>query len=96
MARKRMVTRSVPTTIATLLCLDTERAEPFNKTVTLSGIFKDKKAILKAAKSVVEDDVISVAKIVNVEVEEKLYGMEEQYFIDHATVLPPRTSKVSE
>lgn len=96
MARKAMVTRTMHTTVATLLCLNTETAEPFNETVTLSGTFKDKKSIIKAAKKILENDIISVAKLVDVVVEEKLYAMPEQYFIDHAIVLPSRNAKVEE
>lgn len=96
MARKQMVTRTMRTTVATLLCLDTVNAEPFNKTVTLSGTFKDKKSIIKEAKKILEDDVVSVAKLVDVVVEEKLYAMPEQDFIDHAIVLPSRNVKAEQ
>ena len=96
MARKPMVTRTVQTTLATVLCLNTETAEPFNQTVTLSGTFKDNKAVMKAVKALIEDDTISVAKVVDIEIEEKLYGMPEQDFINAAKVLPPRGTKVTE
>lgn len=96
MARKPMVTRTVQTTLATVLCLNTETAEPFNQTVTLSGTFKDNKAVMKAVKALIENDTVSVAKAVDVEIEEKLYGMPEQDFINAAKVLPPRGTKVAE
>lgn len=96
MARKPMVTRTVQTTLATVLCLNTETAEPFNQTVTLSGTFKDNKAVMKAVKALIENDTISVAKVVDIEIEEKLYGMPEQDFINAAKVLPPRGTKVVE
>lgn len=96
MARKPMVTRTVQTTLATVLCLNTETAEPFNQTVTLSGTFKDNKAVMKAVKSLIENDTISVAKVVDIEIKEKLYGMPEQDFINAAKVLPPRGTKVTE
>lgn len=96
MARKPMVTRTVQTTLATVLCLNTETAEPFNQTVTLTGTFKDNKSVMKAVKALIENDTISVAKVVDVEIEEKLYGMPEQDFINAAKVLPPRGIKVTE
>lgn len=96
MARKPMVTRTVQTTLATVLCLNTETAEPFNQTVTLSGTFKDNKAVMKAVKALIENDTVSVAKVVDVEIEEKLYGMPEQDFINAAKILPPRGTKVTE
>lgn len=90
MARERMVTRTVLSTKVTVLCLNTETAEPFNETVILSGTFKDNKAILKAAKKLLETEVVSVAKVVDVIIEEALYGMTEQEFIQSAKILPPR------
>ena len=49
MARERMVTRTVIATQVTALCINIETAEPFNKDVTLSGTFKDKQAVERAA-----------------------------------------------
>ena len=92
MAKTRMVTRTILSTSATVLCLNTETAEPFNETVLLAGTFKDSKSLLKAAKDAVETDEVSVCKVVNVEVETKLYGMTEADFLSHAKELPPRTS----
>lgn len=93
MARERQVTRTVVYTVVTLLCLNTEMAEPFNDTIALSGTFKDEKAILKQCKKLLENDTVSVAKVVNVQTAEKLFVMSEQEFISHAKELPPRASK---
>ena len=94
MARKAMVTRTITSTRATILCLNTESAEPFNETVLLSGTFKDNKSILKSAKPLIEtSDAISAVKVVDVATEEKLYGMTEQDFLAHAHELPPRNVK---
>lgn len=90
MAKQRMITRTALTTKATVLCLNTETAEPFNETVLLSGTYKDAKNILKDAKKLLDNDTISVCKVVNIEVEEKLYGMPEVEFLQYAKVLPPR------
>lgn len=92
MARTRMVTRTVTYTVATVLCLNTETAEPYNDTISLSGTFKDEKSILKQCKKLLENDTVSVAKVVDVRVAEKLFGMPEQEFISHAKELPPRES----
>ena len=95
MPRTKQITRTVQTTKATCLCLNTETAEPFNTDCVLSGTYKDMKSLLKAAKSVLEADDITVCKIVNVEIEEDLYGMSEQEFLSHATKLPPRKSSAN-
>ena len=91
-----MVTRTVQYTVATVLALNTDTAEPFNETLHLSGIFKDTKAILKACKKLLDSDTVSVAKVVDVTTEEKLFGMSEQDFLMYAKELPPRGTKVDD
>lgn len=90
--RKPMVTRTIQTTTVTLMCLDTESAEVENRTVTLPRTYKDEKAILKVAKPLVETDNFKAVTVVDTEVNEVLYGMSEQEFIEHANILPPRTA----
>ena len=84
MARERMVTRTIETTVATALCLDTNTAEPVNKTVPLAGTFKDEKAMLRAVKKQIETDDFKVAKIVDVKIEKALYKQTEAQFIANA------------
>ena len=90
MARERMVTRTVIATQVIALCLNIETAEPFNKDVTLSGTFKDKQAIEKAAKKVIDNDTEKCVTVVEDHETETLYGRSEQKFIELAKVLPPR------
>ena len=92
MARKRMVTRTIVATKATLLCLDTETAEPCNITVDLSGEFDNDKALLKAAKKLVETDVVKVAKVVKTEVVRMLYKMDEAKFMANADEIVEATN----
>lgn len=96
MARERMVTRTVIATKANVLCLDIEKAEPFNKSVTLSGVYKDKAAVEKAVKKIIDTDKVKAVTVVGTKEEETLYGMPEQKFIESAEVLPPRSSKETE
>lgn len=96
MARVPQVTRTMKSTKATVLCLNTETAEPFNDTVVLSGTYKDNKAILKTVKSQLDNDTVTAVKLVDVVIEEKLYGMSEQDFLNHAKELPPRHGKVNQ
>lgn len=93
MARVPMVTRTITSTKVNVLCLELEKAEPFNKVVILSGTFKDNKAIDKAVHKVIDNDEVKAVHVVDVEVQESLYGMTEQEFIEHAKVLPPRDKK---
>ena len=96
MARERMVTRTVVATEVNALCLNIETAEPFNKTVILSGTFKDKQAIEKAAKKAIDTDLEKCVTVVEYTERETLYGMSEQQFIELAKVLPPRDSKTEQ
>lgn len=96
MARVTMVTRTITGTKVTALCLNIETAEPFNKTVTISGTFKDEKTLMKAVKNVIDSDTEKAVHIVDIEEIETLYGMTEQEFIENSKVLPPRVKKEQE
>ena len=88
--RTPQVTRTITTTEVTILGMDIEKAEPMNKTFTVPRTFKDESKLLKAVKAVGETDTFKVVSIVDTKVNETLYGMSEQEFIEHAHVLPPR------
>lgn len=90
MAKPAMVTRTFTTTIATVLCLNVESGEPYNRTVTLPKVFKSDEDVLKYLRSNFDTETEKVVHVVHVATEEKLYGMPEQEFINHAQVLPPR------
>ena len=92
MARAPMVTRTIKTTHATLMCVDTESAEVFNKDVILPRTFEDENAVLKAAPKGHETGTTKVVAVVATNVDETLYGMSEADFIAHAKPLPPRTN----
>lgn len=90
MARTPMVTRTIVTTKATIMCLDVEAEEPFNKEVTLPRTYKDEKALLKKVRPLVETETVKAVHVVDTEEVETLYGMTEQEFIENAQILPPR------
>lgn len=94
MARKPMVTRTITTTKANVLCMDIQTAEPFNKVVTLPRTYKDDKTLMKKVQEVVETDTtIKAVYIVDKEEVETLYGMTEQEFIQNAVILDPETRR---
>ena len=93
MARVPMVTRTIKTTEVNVMCLDVEKGEPINKDVTVSRTFKDDEKLFKEVKKIIETDTIKAVHIVDKKEVETLYGMSEQEFIEHATVLPPRETK---
>ena len=90
MARKRMVTRTIKTTEANVLCLNIESAEPFEQVVILSGTYKDNKSLMKAVSKRIDNDEVKAVHVIESVEKETLYGMEENDFIAHATELPPR------
>ena len=92
MARTPMVTRTIQTTKANVLCLNIVDGEPFNKVVTIPHTYKDENAMLKVISKVVDNDEVKAVHVVDSYVEETLYGMSEQRFIDLAQVMPPRNA----
>lgn len=74
------------------MCLDIETGEPFNKTVVVPRTYKNDEKLLKKVKEVLETETLKPVHIVDKEEIETLYGMKEQDFIEHAEVLPSRTS----
>lgn len=96
MARVSMVTRTIMSTKAVIMCADVEKGETFTKEITLPRTFKDDTAILKAAEKILNSETVKAVHTVSAEVEEKLYGMTEQKFIELADVLPPRGTKAND
>lgn len=90
MARVPMVTRTIVTTKATVMCLNVQTGEPFNEVAILPRTYKDNEALLKKVKPLIDNDSVKAVHIVNSEEIETLYGMTEQEFIQYAKVLPPR------
>lgn len=89
MARAPMVTRTIQTTEARVLCLDIQKREPVEMVITLPRTFKDEKKLLKACEKAINSDTIKVSHVDSTEVKETRYGMTEQKFIDNADILPP-------
>ena len=90
MARIPMVTRTIQTTTANVLCLNIKEGEPFNKEVVLPRTYKDEKSMMKVVEKLINTDDVKAVHIVHTEVNETLYGMTEQEFIAAARVLPDR------
>lgn len=105
--RKAMVTRTVLSTRVNALCLDVESAEPMNQEFNLSGVYGkttkdengnktfevDEKKLLKACQKAFDTDAVKVVHIVDSEVVENLYGMDENEFLARAVQLDPNTRK---
>lgn len=87
-----MITRTITTTTVNAFCIDTTSKETFTTTITLAGIYKDEKKLVKAIKKAVESDLVRFVYAESVSTNETLYGMDESFFIKNAKVLPPRAT----
>lgn len=87
-----MVTRTVTTTAADCMCLDVINAEPINKRFIMSGTYESDEKLLKAVRKLHETEELKIAAVVNTEIINALYGMDEADFLNMAKILPPRHS----
>ena len=85
--RTPMVTRTITTTKATVLCVNTESNEVTHNTFTMPRTFKTDKKLLAAIKDKHETDTLKVVSLEKEEVENKIYGMTEEKFIESAEEL---------
>lgn len=90
MARERMVTRTILTTELAVLCMDIEKAQVIEKTVTITGYTPNPNKLLILAQKRLDTDTLKATHIKSITEKETLYGMSETEFIELAQVLPPR------
>lgn len=95
MARQPVVSRTITTTTANVLCLDVVAGEPFNQCVVLPRTYKDEKTLMKKVSEVIDTDTVKAVHIVDVTVDSTLYGMSEEKFIEVAEKMPPRNTKTN-
>ena len=95
MARKRMVTRTIISTVATCMCVNVEQGECINSTVEVAGTYTNEEKLLKTIKTAYDTPTVIFVQVVEQHEKETLYGMEEQKFIEQAEILPPREMKTA-
>ena len=93
MRKVPLITRTIQTTRVNVLCLDINQAEPFNKEVVLPRTYKNDEAVLKKAREIIDTEDVKAVSILSTTVEETLYGIPENVFIENAVVLPLRPVK---
>ena len=84
MAKQKFITRTMKSTRVSILCVDTQTAETFNKIVLLSGTFKNEDEILKQAKKTIETGSIKAVDVAASQIEQGLYRMPEDVFLANA------------
>lgn len=92
MARKRMVTRTIKFTIVTATVYEIQSDEIKTLEYKLSGELSADDALEVITK---EHKEVRPMKVIDVSVQEELYGMSEEKFIEMAEILPTRTAKNS-
>ena len=95
MARERMVTRTVEEAEVEVMYVQVSTQQVGKTTLKISATVGQDKALAYIQKNLQTDDTKYVA-ITSYTVHEILYGMPEQEFIEHAKILPPRTTAESE
>ena len=90
--KKPMVTRTIKVHHVSVMCVSLDTAETFTETVTITGKLKSHEKIVMAWNAENGDNVKAV-QVIGVKTEEKLYGMLETEFIEHAQEMKPRTKK---
>ena len=88
MARKPVVTRTIISTTAIVLAVDTVNESLVEKTVILPRTYKDEQAIKKAIATLgLLPETLVVSKVKEAMESERRYSMPEGRFIKHADVI---------
>lgn len=90
MARERMVTRTITSTMANVMTVDVLTAEVSILPYTISGEYENNDELLKAIKKLYETDTQKLVSVQDAVTITELYGMPEVEFMQYAKLLPPR------
>lgn len=93
MARKRMITRTITSTKAKVTVYVIEKGEIQTVEYKLSGELSADDALKAIAKEHAE---VRPLKVIEVAVQQELYGMPEEKFLETAEILPLREKAQSE
>lgn len=88
-----MVTRTIISTKITALVVLLDDGVTEVRTFTLPREHKDAGEVLKYCRKFIDNDSMSVVKVLEMEVEEKLYGMSEQQFLELAKIIEKPTKE---
>lgn len=88
MARKPVVTRTITSTTATVLAVDTVNESLVERTVILPRTYKDEQAIKKAIIALdLLPETLVVSKVKEAVESERRYSMPEERFVEHADII---------
>lgn len=87
MPRAPQVQRTMPTTLATVLCLDLRTTEPFEATIRIPRSYSTEQAMLKAIRPALETSDIKVVHVIASEKQTVKCTMTEQEYLDSAKII---------
>lgn len=93
MAKKYPFTRTISSQHVIALVFDKETAEATNVTCTIAPIINDPDKLAKAVAKKLDSDTIKFIEVVDVTVDEKVYGITLEDFMANAVELDPKTRK---
>lgn len=91
--KKYPFTRTISKQNVIALVFDKETAEATNINVTIAPVITDTKKLEKAVAAKLDTDKIKFIEIVDVSVDEKVYGLTLDAFMSNAVELDPQTRK---
>ena len=91
MSKKFPFTRSISKQNVIALAFNKETAEPFNTSVTIAPPIADTKRLEKAVAAKVDSATVKFIEIVDVTIDEKVYGITLEDFMANAVELDPKT-----
>lgn len=95
MKKQKMITRTMFTTTVTYMAVDVSTATVTTYTDIIVGKHSTESA-LNELKDTHETETVKVVSVVNLTVDECLYGMTEREFLAHAVKLPSRSTADNE
>lgn len=93
MAKQYPFTRTIQRMTVTALVFDKVTAEPHNEVVQIPETILDPKKLEKRVAKMLENDTTKLIEIVDIVIEEKLYGLTAEAFMANAVELDPKTRK---
>lgn len=93
MARKAMVSRTIESTLATVLVADLKTEKVQDVVIEVAGKFNTDAKLLEAVEGSLDLTALKPIYVKSAEVKETLLGMYEDDFIKQAIVLDPKTRK---
>lgn len=95
MARERMVTRTICTSVICIKVYDPKADDLKVETVTITGSETEQEAINQARRECTRKG-LSFLKLLSIDTDKQLYGMKEVDFLKHAVKMKATDTKVPE